>query len=116
MEGPLPFMPYRMRWGITPATRLETIDGSPGQYELVLDGRSAVADLILTVRLDGKAGVHRFTNKKFELMKFPMKLSAGPHMIEIDYSGAAGSDPNYQMTVLYREMKLVKARPASKTN
>lgn len=118
VEGPYPDWKLReVRWGFGPKT-VATLPPAltTGDYLLVVSGKPALANLEMTVRIDGReVGRHVFPSQlRFDAFELPVHLGPGRHEIELDYANWAKVEPR-PMAVLFQTMKLLPAADAATT-
>jgi hypothetical protein len=111
VEGPYPQWGLdKVRWGDGPKSILHVSAPAQGEYELMTEGRAAVAGERMTLQVEGRqAGSRAFdTNSRFERAEFKFHLTSGPHELELDYSDwdRAGGQSR---AVLFDLLKLVRA-------
>ncbi len=108
IEGPHPQwdLPFQVRWGLGPASRLELEVPPSGAVRLVLDGNSGLVDQQLAVGVAGhQIASHRFASRQdFERLDLLLELPPGRQTVELAYSHwyQPGKDDNRPRAVLFR--------------
>lgn len=108
IEGPHPQwdLPFPVRWGLGPSSRLEIDVPASGAVRLVLDGTSGLAGQELRLKLGEETlARHRFASREdFELVDLVLELAPGRHSLELAYSHwyPPGEDDDRPRAVLFR--------------
>lgn len=108
-EGPYPQanLPI-IRWGLGPSTMLTLNAKQEQPYELQLSGITDLANLSITLSLDGeKIGQYHWTANVFHDEKASFTLKPGAHQIEIAYSEVLHSQLDARpLAVKFRTLKV----------
>ena len=100
IEGPYRHLdlPFKVRWGVAaPITTEFEIDmPSSGKGKLMITGRAAQNDQILTVKMDNKTiSEHQFhDNTQFKIIEIPLTATPGSHKIIFSYKNWQPPSPN----------------------